>query len=78
MNKDRVTEWLAAALVRAVKTFCQTAVALIPVGVSITEVTWPMVLGTAALAAVYSLLTSVAGIPEANEGASPLGQHAKE
>ena len=35
-----------------------------PRGVSISEVGWPAVLGTAALAGVTSLLTSVAGLPE--------------
>ncbi len=56
--------WLKAAGIRAVKTVAQTAVALIPVGVSITEVGWLEVLGTAALAGLCSVLTSVAGLPE--------------
>lgn len=56
--------WWKAAAVRAVKTVAQTAVAMIPVAVSITEVNWLMVAGTAALAGVTSLLTSVAGLPE--------------
>ena len=49
---------------RAVKTMAQTAVALIPVGVNITEVTWLAVLGTTALAGILSMLTSIAGLPE--------------
>lgn len=57
-------KWWKAAAVRAVKTVAQTAVAMIPVAVSITEVNWLMVAGTAALAGVTSLLTSVAGLPE--------------
>lgn len=56
--------WLKAAGVRAIKTMAQTAVAMIPVGVSISEVGWLGVAGTAALAGVLSLLTSVAGLPE--------------
>lgn len=56
--------WLKAAGVRAIKTMAQTAVAMIPVGVSISEVGWVGVAGTAALAGVLSLLTSVAGLPE--------------
>ena len=51
-------DWLAGAAKRAVKTAAQTAVALIP------AVDWKTVVGTAALAAVTSLLTSIAGIPE--------------
>ena len=66
-------EWLKAAGIRAVKTMAQTAIAMIPVGVSITEVGWYAVIGTAILAGVLSMLTSVAGIPEADDGMSPLG-----
>lgn len=58
--------WLKAAGVRAIKTMAQTAVAMIPVGVSISEVGWLGVAGTAALAGVLSLLTSIAGLPEVN------------
>jgi hypothetical protein len=58
--------WWKAAGIRAVKTFAQSLVATIPVGVTITEVSWQMCLGVAALAAVLSLLTSIAGLPELN------------
>ena len=63
-NKKKFVTWLLAALVRALKTFAQTAVAMIPAAVTITEVSWGVVFGTAALAAVASLLTSIAGLPE--------------
>ncbi len=59
--------WAKAAGIRALKTFAQTAVALIPVAVSITQVDWLTVLGTAALAAVVSMGTSLAGLPEVKE-----------
>lgn len=59
--------WWKAALVRAVKTLAQTAAALIPAAVTITQVDWLTVLGTAALAAVVSLLTSLAGLPEVED-----------
>lgn len=62
--KKKFIKWMKAAGVRAIKTVAQTAVAMIPVGVSITEVGWAAVAGTAALAGVVSLLTSVAGLPE--------------
>ncbi len=64
--------WWKAAGIRAVKTVAQTAIAMIPVGVSITDVGWYAVAGTAILAGVVSLLTSLAGIPECDDGASPL------
>ena len=57
-------KWCRAAAVRAVKTFAQACIALIPAAVTITEVDWKTVLGSAVLAAIVSLLTSVLGIPE--------------
>jgi hypothetical protein len=60
-------EWIKAAAVRAVKTVAQTAVALIPAAVSIEAVDWKAVIGTAVLAGIVSVLTSVAGIPEVSE-----------
>lgn len=65
-------EWAKKAGIRALKTMAQTAVAMIPVGVSVSEVGWLAVLGTAALAGVTSLLTSVAGLPEL-KGDEPRG-----
>ena len=57
-------KWLKAAGVRAVKTMAQTAVAMLPAMATITEVDWLVVGGTAALAGIASVLTSVAGLPE--------------
>lgn len=67
MTKEKFLSWLKAAGVRAIRTTAQTAVALIPVGVSITEVGWLTVIGTAVLAGVLSVLTSIAGLPEVKE-----------
>ena len=68
-----MNDWLKAALVRAIKTAAQTAVALIGTNaIGITGVDWVAVASAAALAAVVSLLTSIAGIPEVREGKSPL------
>lgn len=74
---ERYKPWLKAAGIRALKTCAQTAVALIPAGISITEVSWPIVAGTAALAGILSLLTSIAGIPEVDDGAAlyEYGEH---
>ena len=60
-------KWLRAALVRAIKTVAQTAAATIGTAVMISEVDWRMVLSAALLAGAMSLLTSVAGLPEAQE-----------
>ena len=59
--------WWKAAAVRAIKTMCQTAIAIIPAAVTITAVDWLTVVGTAALAGVMSILTSLAGLPEVTE-----------
>lgn len=59
--------WWKAALIRAVRTVAQAAAAMIPAAVTITQVDWLTVLGTAALAGVLSLLTSIAGLPEVED-----------
>ena len=65
MAKQKFIKWLKAASVRAVKTVAQTAVASIGTSAALGEVNWLMVLSTSALAGILSLLTSVAGLPEA-------------
>lgn len=64
MQENHHLKWLKAAGIRAVRTFAQAAIAMIPVGITIDAVDWYIVLGTAALAAVLSMLTSLAGLPE--------------
>lgn len=60
-------KWLRAALVRALKTVAQTAAATIGTAVMISEVDWRMVVSAALLSGALSLLTSVAGLPEAEK-----------
>lgn len=64
-------QWMRAAGIRAVKTTAQAAVALIPAAVTISQVDWGMVAGTALLSGLVSLLTSVAGIPEVIQKEEP-------
>ena len=59
--------WIKAASIRAAKTMAQTAVALLPASATISAVDWKVVVGTAALAGVASILTSLAGLPEIEE-----------
>ena len=63
MKKSTKT-WFKAAGIRAIKTFAQTAAALIGVGATLGSVDWIMVISTSVTAAILSLLTSVAGLPE--------------
>jgi ABC-type lipoprotein release transport system permease subunit len=57
--------WWSAAGIRALKTFAQTIIATIGAAALITEINWTTVGSAAVLAAVLSLLTSLAGLPEA-------------
>lgn len=67
ITNSKTRKWLTAAAVRAVKTMAQTAVAMLPVAATFTEINWVAVLSTAALAGVASVLTSLAGLPEVKE-----------
>lgn len=58
-------EFWKAAAIRAIRTFCQTAVATIGTTAVIQEVNWLMVGSSALLAAILSILNSIAtGLPE--------------
>lgn len=59
--------WSKAAGVRALKTFAQAAIGAIGGAAMFGEVDWLMVGSAALLAAILSLLTSVAGLPELKE-----------
>ena len=59
--------WIKAAGVRALKTVAQTALSLISVGAVMSEIDWMMVGSASIVAGIYSLLTSVAGLPEVEE-----------
>ena len=69
--------WLKAAGIRAVRTFAQALIACLPVtAATLGSIDWITSLSTAALAAVLSILTSIAGLPEAQ---SPvIGEHGSE
>lgn len=67
---DELKKWALAALVRAVKTAAQTAVGAIGATAIFTEVNWSVVGMTALLSFVLSILTSIVGLPEVDDGAS--------
>ena len=65
--KDSVNtrKWMDNAGIRAVKTMAQTAVAVMGTSTVLSAIDWRMVLSSAIVAGIVSILTSVAGLPEA-------------
>ena len=65
--KDSVNtrKWMVNAGIRAVRTMAQTAVAVMGTSTVLSAIDWRMVLSSAIVAAIVSILTSVAGLPEA-------------
>lgn len=59
--------WIKAALIRALKTVCQTAIATIGTSAVLSEVNWSIVASASILAGILSILTSIAGLPEVKE-----------
>lgn len=57
-------EWFIRAGIRALKTVAQTAIATIGTSFLFTEVNWIVVGSASLLAGIFSLLTSIAGLPE--------------
>lgn len=67
MTRKNFKKWIKAALIRAIKTIAQTAVSLITVGELLSDINWITVLSVSLVAGIYSILTSVAGLPEVEE-----------
>lgn len=65
--KSNTKRWLKAAGIRALKTLAQTAIATIGTTAVIENVDWKIVFSASILAAILSILTSVAGLPEVEE-----------
>ena len=66
MNEN-ILKWIKAAGIRAIKTMAQTSLSLISVGAVMSDVDWTMVISASLVAGIYSLLTSIAGLPELKE-----------
>ncbi len=64
-NSVDTRKWMVNAGIRAVKTMAQTAVAVMGTSTVLSAIDWRMVLSSAVVAGIVSVLTSVAGLPEA-------------
>ncbi len=65
--KEKISKWLKAAGIRAVKTVAETAVATIGTSAVIAQVDWKLVVSASLLSGLLSLLISVKGLPEIKE-----------
>lgn len=64
MTKEKVIKWVKAAGIRAIKTFSQTALAVIGTSYLVGDVDWVIVGSASFMAFILSMLTSIAGLPE--------------
>ena len=64
---EKSKRWMKAAGIRAIKTFAQTFVGSVAVGMAISDINWLTVASISAVASVLSLMTSIAGLPEIKE-----------
>ena len=63
--------WVRAALIRAIKTMAQAAIGVLGTGaIGLMQADWANVLSVALMGGVLSVLTSIAGIPEVDDGSS--------
>lgn len=70
VTPDGIKQWLIAAFSRAGKTAAQAAIAAFGTATVMSDVDWRVIGSTALLAAILSLLTSIAGVPEVADHAS--------
>lgn len=67
MHSIFTKKWFRAALIRAVRTIAQTAIATIGTAVVMSDVNWVAVASASLLAGILSILTSLAGLPEVKD-----------
>lgn len=62
--KEEMLKWIKSAGIRAIKTFAQALLGVMAGGNLLTEIPWDAGLSAATVAAIASLLMSIAGLPE--------------
>lgn len=65
--KEKTKKWIKAALIRAVKTLAQTAIAVIGSSAVFSQIDWKTLISASLLSALLSILTSLVGLPEVKE-----------
>lgn len=60
----KTKKWIKSAFIRAIKTFAQTTASLITIGGVMKDTNWELALSAGLVASIYSILTSIAGLPE--------------
>ena len=65
--RNNTLEWFKCAGIRAVKTFAQTFISMVVIGQAIADINWTNVLSVSLVAAIISIMTSLAGLPEVKE-----------
>lgn len=65
--QNNTLEWFRCAGIRALKTFAQTFISMVVIGQAIADINWINVLSVSLVAALISIMTSLAGLPEVEE-----------
>lgn len=65
---EKFEKFARAAIIRAIRTMAQTAIATIGTAAILTDVNWVLVVSASSLAGILSILTSiVTGLPEVED-----------
>lgn len=68
MNKEKLLKWAKAALIRAIRTFGESALAYIGTGaVVLGDVNWIAVLSAGSFGFIVAWLFALTGLPEVEE-----------
>lgn len=66
-GKDYWIRWAKAAGIRALRTFAQGCLSTLTATALLSEIEWNVTISAGVLAAIISILMSIAGLPEVDE-----------